>query len=133
MRGEVLKFSIPISLVALVCLSACDFDPDRSLAFQKKVQEGTPIVRAIEKFRKDTGAYPASFTDLTPKYLPASPSDIIAKPQYYYRDWEYYTITNGTTVSYHLYYFMGKGGVDYTPPVWRGDNDGHKRVIGNGP
>ncbi len=113
-----------------MCLSACDVD--RSLAFQKKVKEGTPIVRAIEQFRRDTGAYPVSLTELAPKYISALPPNIANAP-FKYGHWGYFTFTNGIAVSYSLTYFMGKGGIDYTPPYWTGDNDGHRRVIGNGP
>jgi hypothetical protein len=132
-RGEILKTQASFLLLigAMLFLPACDFD--RSRAFRKKVKEGTPIVRAIEQFHKDTGSYPASVAELAPKYLSAEVATNVVNFPHPFRRWGYYTFANGEAVSYSLTYFMGKGGVDYTPPNWTGDNDGHRMVIDSGP
>jgi hypothetical protein len=41
----------------------------RAGEFRVQAQAGQPIVRAIEEFRKQTGSYPPSLSDLAPKYL----------------------------------------------------------------
>lgn len=102
--------------------------PNRTAEFQKQAKAGLPLVRAIEQFRTDTGHYPAALPELAPKYLPevaSEPGDLKHK----FSGWEYYTVTNGATVSYNLYYFMGKGGVYYLPPNWVGDDEGHQIVL----
>jgi len=116
----------------MLFLSACDLD--RSRAFRKKAQEGTPIVRAIEKFHKDTGSYPASIAELAPKYLSeAMATNVVAGP-FAFKHWAYYTFTNSdATVSYSLFYYMGKGGLSYTPPNWTGLNEEHRIAIDSGP
>ena len=117
---------------SLVILGVCGiFVPrlmfDRTREFRAQAQVGQPIVRAIEEFRKQTGNYPSSLTDLVPKYLPRLPDpDMPRRHRHISYVWDYYTVTNGTAVSYNLNCFMGKGGVDYDPPVWQGNDDGHK-------
>lgn len=36
---------------------------------------------------------------------------------------------NGSVVSYSLRYYMGKGGIEYEPPDWIGNDEGHKTVV----
>src|SRR5436190_2845629 len=85
---------------------------DRRFVFRFKAQKGQPIVRAIEEFHRQTGNFPASLTNLTPKYLSAVP-DMPDRTQHKFSGWDYQIVTNGTAVSYTLRYYMGKGGVEY--------------------
>lgn len=114
----------------MLLLQGCPASPfDRTSEFEAQAKAGQPLVRAIEAYRRDTGRYPARLAELAPKYLPevaSDPSDLHHK----FSGWEYSTLTNSAgTVWYDLYYFMGKGGVEYDPPNWIGDDDGHKKVL----
>ncbi len=93
-----------------------------------QAQVGQPIVRAVEAFRKQTGNYPASLEDLVPKYLPKVP-DRPDESQHKFSGWEYRVITNGVAHTYTLRYYMGRGGVEYEPPVWYGNDEGHRTVL----
>ncbi len=117
----------------MLLLQGCPASPfDRMPAFQAQAQAGMPLVQAIEAFRTDTGHYPGSLSELAPKYLPevaSEPGDLKRK----FSGWEYLTETNYSgTVSYSLYYFMGKGGVTYHSTNWVADDDGHERNISIG-
>ena len=85
-------------------------------------------MRAIESFRRQTGSLPASLAELAPKYLATVPivSDN-SKPNL--RGWEYRLVTNGVVVSYNLRYYLGRGGVEYEPPNWMGNDEGNRKVI----
>jgi hypothetical protein len=100
----------------------------RTREFRAQAQAGQPIVRAIEQFRKQTGSYPASLADLAPKYLPTVP-DVLNESQQKFSGWDYQIVTNGTAVSFALRYYMGRGGVEYEPPNWIGNDEGHRTVI----
>jgi hypothetical protein len=115
----------PLSLLGVVlCLTGCS----RTGEFRAQAQAGQPIVRAIEEFRKQTGGYPASLTNLAPKYLRTVP-DTPDESQHKYTGWEYRMVTNGVAVTYTLRYYMGRGGIEYEPPVWFGNDEGHKTVL----
>ena len=113
-----------LTVGAIVFFSACN----RTGEFQAQAQVGQPIVRAIEDFRRQTGSYPASLADLLPKYLPTIP-ETPDKSQHKFNGWEYCKITNDVTITYTLRYYMGKGGVEYEPPVWFGNDEGHRTVL----
>jgi hypothetical protein len=101
---------------------------DRTREFRAQAQAGQPIVGAIEAFKKESGHYPASLADLVPKYLPAPP-DVPDRTNHKFRGWEYRTVTNGIAVSYSLIYYMGRGGVEYDPPRWFGNDEGHRTIL----
>ena len=108
------------------------FDVDRSRDFRQKIREATPLVRAIEKFRTDTGSYPQSLDELGPKYLTGIATNAGGLRQKF-GGWTYYTDTNAGKVSYTLRnYNMGHAGIDYTPPYWTGNVDGNTRVLRKG-
>jgi hypothetical protein len=100
----------------------------RTREFRAQAQLGQPIVRAIEECRKQTGVYPNSLADLAPKYLPTVP-DLPDESNNKFSGWDYRAVTNGMVVSYSLTYFMGRGGVEYAPPKWIGNNEGHRTII----
>jgi hypothetical protein len=100
----------------------------RERQFRTQAELGQPIVRAIEDFRAQTGGYPASLADLVPKYLPTIP-ELPDKTQHKFRGWDYQTETNGVVVTYSLRYYMGRGGVEYRPPHWVGNNEGSRKII----
>jgi hypothetical protein len=100
----------------------------RTREFRAQAHLGQPIVRAIEEYRKRTGVYPESLADLAPKYLPTVP-DLPDESNNKFGGWNYCTVTNGAIVSYSLRYYMGRGGVEYEPPKWIGNNEGHRTVI----
>jgi hypothetical protein len=100
----------------------------RAIEFRVQAHRGQPIIRAIEQFHKQTGTYPVSLADLAPKYLPTTP-DVPDQTQYKFSGWDYFTTTNGVAFSYSLRYYMGRGGVEYQPPVWYGNDEGHRTVI----
>jgi hypothetical protein len=101
---------------------------DRTREFRAQALAGQPIVRGIEEFHKQAGSYPASLTDLVPTYLSAVP-DTPDRSQGKYTGWEYRTLTNGVNVTYTLRYYMGRGGIEYEPPVWYGNDEGHRKVL----
>ena len=106
---------LPVFLVGVMMfLSGCS----RTGQFTAQAQAGQPIVRAVEEFQKRTGSYPASLAVLAPKHLLAVPAG-----------WEYRMVTNGVTVTYTLRYYLGRGGVEYEPPVWYGNDEGHRTVL----
>src|ERR1043166_6079344 len=76
----------------------------RAIEFRVQARRGQPIVRAIEQFNKQMGAFPASLADLAPKYLPQVP-DMPDRVQHKFGGWDYRTTTNGTVLSYSLRYY----------------------------
>jgi hypothetical protein len=121
---------IPLVLVAMVVVGFLGLHllVSRTFEFRAQAHRGQPIVRAIEDFKKQTGFYPVALADLVPKHLPIAP-DIPNYPNHKYQGWEYRTVTNGGAVTYSLRYYMGRGGVEYEPPVWFGNNEGHRSVL----
>jgi len=119
-------------LFAGVLVLGWAFDLDRSRDFRKKIREATPLVRAIEKFRTDTGSYPQSLDELAPKYLTGIATNA-ADLQQKFGGWNYDADTNAGKVSFTLRnYNMGHAGIDYTPPYWTGNVDGNERVLRKG-
>jgi type II secretory pathway pseudopilin PulG len=102
---------------SMLLFSGCD----RTREFKAQAQAGQRIVQAIEDYRKKTGNYPASLADLDLKPLPTT----VNGPG----RWEYMRVTNWSGISFSLDYFMGKGGVQYLPPMWYADDDGHETII----
>lgn len=100
----------------------------RERQFRAQAELGQPIVRAIESFRAQTGGFPASLAALVPKYLPAVP-ELPDRAQHKFSGWDYQTETNGMVVSYSLRYYLGRGGVEYRPPHWVGNNEGSRKII----
>jgi hypothetical protein len=100
----------------------------RTSEFQAQAQAGKPIVRAIDEYQKQTGNYPTSLTNLVPKYLPAVP-DIAEESKHKLTGWDYRMVTNGSHVSYTLRCYMGRGGIEYQPPDWISNDEGHRTVI----
>src|SRR5262245_23042293 len=45
----------------------------RRAGLERIMANAQPVIEAIERYRNDTGEYPKSLTDLTPKYLAALP------------------------------------------------------------
>ena len=109
---------------AAILLSACS----RNDEFLAQAHAGQPIVRAIEDYQKKAGNYPTSLADLTPKYLPTVP-DLRDDSKHKFTGWDYRLVTNGTVVAYRLRYYLGKGGVEYEPPDWIGNDEGRRRVV----
>ena len=100
----------------------------RAREFRAKAESGQPVVHAIEEFKIQTGNYPNSLSDLVPKYLrelPETRDETNSK----FDGWEYERVTNGARSSYGLRYYMGRGGVEYEPPNWIGNDEGHRAVI----
>jgi len=110
----------------LLVLRYVGFDGTRE--FRAQAQAGQPIVRAIEEYRKQTGAYPESLAAIAPKYLPAVP-ELPDELNRKLTGWDYRKVTNSLVVSYSLRYYMGRGGVEYEPPKWIGTYEGDKTVI----
>jgi hypothetical protein len=123
-----------IGLVALVLAVRILFD--RTREFRAKAQEGQPIVRAIEKFKADTGEYPGSIPALVPRYLAEAPP-IADMTNNLFDGWEYRVVTNveyhvatnTLTTTYSLRHYMGRGGIEYEPPYWIGNDEGHRKVL----
>jgi hypothetical protein len=115
-------------IVAALGILALRLMFSRTREFRAQARAGQPIVRAVEEYRKRTGVYPQSLTELVPQYLPNVP-DLPDKEDSKWRGWDYQTVTNGTAVSYSLRYYLGRGGVEYEPPRWIGNDEGHRTVI----
>lgn len=109
---------------AMACVSACSRTPE----FLTQAQAGQPIVRAIEAYRAQTGTYPTSLTNLVPRFLAKTP-DMPDRLNRKFSGWDYCPVTNSLGSSYTLRYYMGKGGVEYTPPNWVGNDEGTRTVI----
>ena len=101
---------------------------NRTRQFRAQAMLGQPIVQAIERCRHDTGQYPQSLASLVPTYLKQAP-DIVDRESSKYTGWDYRTITNETEVTYTLRYCMGRGGVEYEPPNWYGNDEGRRKII----
>jgi hypothetical protein len=93
----------------MLALSGCS----RTSEFKAQAALGQPIVRAIEDYQKQNGIYPASLDELHQKLS----------------GWDYRTVTNGAAITYSLRFYMGRGGIEYQPPDWIGNDEGQKRVI----
>ncbi len=119
-----MKLSILVFIWALAMLPACSRAPE----FRAQALAGQPIVSAIEKYRTDTGSFPESLSALVPKYLAAVPETPDPSKDKF-TVWDYTRTTNSLGVSYALRYYLGKGGVEYEPPNWMGNDEGHKTVI----
>jgi len=100
----------------------------RTGEFRAQAKLGQPIVRAIENFRAQTGSYPPSLAALVPKYLPTEP-ELPDKAQRKFRGWDFRLETNGVVITYCLRYYMGKGGIEYRPPHWIGNDEGSRKII----
>jgi hypothetical protein len=104
-----MRHSAILLAVAMLALSGCS----RTSEFKAQAELGQPIVRAIEDYHKQTGSYPASLDELHQKFS----------------GWDYRTVTNATAISYSVRFYMGRGGVEYQPPDWIGNDEGQKIVI----
>lgn len=100
----------------------------RTSEFLTKAQSGQPIVRSLENFRRQNGAYPKSLADLAPNYLPEV-SKLHGGSHFEFSGWDYLPVTNGAAGSYSLRFHLGKGGVEYEPPRWFGNDEGLRTVI----
>jgi hypothetical protein len=109
-------------MVAL--LSACS----RTAEFRAQAEAGQPIVQAIEKYHSDTGSYPESLSALVPRYLAAVPETPDGS-EHKFTGWDYTRTTNGLIVSFSLRYYLGRGGVEYEPPDWIGNDEGDRTVL----
>jgi hypothetical protein len=85
-------------------------------------------VRAIESCRQQTGSYPTNLAGLVPRFLAVVP-DQPDRSSHEFSGWEFELVTNATVVTYRLRYYMGKGGVEYEPPNWIGNDEGHRKVV----
>jgi hypothetical protein len=129
MKSRVLLIIIAGFLILSVCgMVGLRLMFSRTREFRAQAQAGQPIVRALEQFHKQTGSYPTSLADLAPKYLPSVP-DRPDESQNKFSGWDYQIVTNGMAVSYRLRYFMGRGGIEYEPPNWIGNDEGQRTVI----
>jgi hypothetical protein len=115
-------------LLAYIGLAGLRFAFGRERHFREQAKLGQPIVRAIEDFQKETGSYPTSLVELVPKHLSTIP-EIPDPSQHKYHGWEYRSITNGAAITYSLRYYMGRGGIEYEPPHWIGNNEGTRKII----
>jgi type II secretory pathway pseudopilin PulG len=115
-------------IVALIFCGLLSLRFSRTREFRAQAQVGQLIVQAIDEYRKQTGNYPALLADLAPKYLPIAP-DLPDEPNHKFTGWDYRVVTNQTAVSYSLKYYLGRGGIEYEPPNWIGNNEGTRTVI----
>jgi len=121
-----MAISLGISLIALFI--GLRILLDRTREFRAQAKLGQPIVHAIEQHKQELGSYPGSLAELTPKYLDKMP-DIPDRGNFKFQGWEYRIITNQTSKTYTVRYYMGRGGVEYEPPCWYGNDEGHRKVI----
>jgi hypothetical protein len=119
-----MKFAAMFILGAVAFLTGCSRAPE----FLAQAQAGQPIVRAIDQYHTDKGSYPAFLSDLVPNYLTTAP-ETPDESKHKFTGWDYRPVTNGLVVSYSLRFYMGKGGVEYEPPNWIGNDEGHRTVI----
>jgi len=77
---------------------------------------------------ENDGTPNTSLTELSPRYLATLP-EIQQEGHYKRGSWEYHLVTNGTLVSYSLRSYMGRGGVEYQPPNWIGNDEGHRTIV----
>jgi hypothetical protein len=100
------------------------WDRGRTKEFSAQAKRGQIIVLALEKFKSDSGYYPDSLSRLFPQYLESFPK----LPNYLKNiKWEYRK--NHNDKPYSLRFYMGKGGVEYYPPHWYGNNEGSRKII----
>ena len=119
-----MKMRTVILVGAMTLISACS----RTAAFLAEAHAGQPIVRAIEAYQKQAGHYPSSLTNLVPVFLAETP-DMADRSRHKFSGWDYRPITNDLGASYSLRYYMGRGGVEYSPPNWIGNDEGARTVI----
>ncbi len=101
---------------------------DRTREFRAQARLGQPIVHAIDQYKEDVGKFPKSLSDLVPKYLNTLP-ELSNRENHKFEGWEYRVITNQQNTTYTVLYYMERGGVEYKPPNWYGNDEGHRKVI----
>jgi hypothetical protein len=126
LRGNWKPWTVPLACIVIFFVLRALVD--RTGAFRAQAKAGQPIVRAIESYRKQTGNYPTSLVDVVPKYLETIP-DMPDESHQIFNGWDYQIVTNHAKQSYSLRYYMGRGGVEYKPPVWYGNDEGTRTVI----
>jgi hypothetical protein len=107
----------------LICVSC-----SRKREFLALAEKGQPIVKAIETYHQQTGYFPPSLADLSPKYLPQA-VEVPDRANHKYEGWDYTLATKGSIVTYELKYYLGRGGVIYKPPNWVGNDEGSMTLI----
>jgi hypothetical protein len=115
-------------LIAACCYALLILAFDRTREFQAQARAGQPIIQAIESYYKRTGSYPDSLTNLFPQYLTNLP-DIADIEHEKTTGWDYHIVTNNAVISYRLRYYMGRGGVEYEPPIWFGNDEGSRKIL----
>jgi len=127
--GRAKNWLLIVVILGILFLFAYFTVVDRRIEFWLKARSGQPIVQAIKEYHTQTGDYPSALVALVPKYLPVAP-DIADRQHDKFSGWEYWMTTNGTTVSYTLIQYMGRGTVEYEPPNWIGEwGDGIKIML----
>jgi hypothetical protein len=94
----------------------------RRAGLERIMASAQPIIEAIERYRNDTGEYPKSLTELTPKYLAAlPPTGNAIFPQFGYRppgtDW------NRKIPDYELFVRTPIGALNWDEFVYRPGRD----------
>lgn len=126
---RILKVAVMVIVLGFLGLWLAAFIRlDRTREFRTQARLGQPIVQAIGQFKGDTGAYPVSLTNLCPRYLSEMP-DMPNVKSNKFEGWEYRTTTNASEITFTLRYYMGRGGIEYEPPNWYGNDEGHRSVI----
>ena len=129
---DLLRTLVVIGLAGASGMVALRLFFSRAGEFRAKAREGQPIVRAVEEFRRQTGAYPQSLADLVPRFLPTLP-ELPDRAQHKFDGWDYYPVSNGTSTSFRLRYYLGRGGIEYEPPRWIGNDEGRRTVLPSNP
>jgi hypothetical protein len=92
-------------LIVLAILTAFNYFALDGPSVQEGAKAAQPLINALEKYKKDQGAYPPALSALIPKYLPALPS---AAPHYPF-NYESCSAPSG----YRLSFKLGKDAINY--------------------
>lgn len=76
-------------------------------------RDGDKIVAALAKFHEDNGTFPKSLNELTPKYLPETPTPSVGSGE-----WQYRLLKNGEAWS-----LIVDGPSKSDPILWRETGD----------
>lgn len=103
--------------VAIVVLSACKLFTPEPPGVGDKAERGyaalEPVIKALEQFRADKGAYPESLDELVPDYIASVPAEVNGESIFYAKAGESFSL------AFH-YVGPGTNTCTYTPKdQWR--------------
>lgn len=84
-------------LIVILILTACKFFTPEPPGVGEKAEYGyaalDPIIKALEQYRADKGAYPEAIEELSPEYLSEIPTEVNDQPISYTKAGKSFSVT----------------------------------------